>query len=69
MIKRQPAIIRNVRFAFATGIAFWSLGFNSGDVRADYPERLIRAIVPFATGGTNDITARLISPYLSKALG
>ena len=37
--------------------------------RAEYPERLIRAIVPFATGGTNDITARLISPYLSKALG
>ena len=36
---------------------------------AEYPERLIRAIVPFATGGTNDITARVISPYLSKALG
>ncbi len=37
--------------------------------RAEYPERLIRAIVPFATGGTNDITGRLISPYLSKAFG
>ena len=36
---------------------------------AEYPERLIRAIVPFATGGTNDITARLISPHLSEALG
>lgn len=37
--------------------------------RAQYPERLIRAIVPFSTGGTNDITARMISPHLSKALG
>ena len=38
-------------------------------VRAQYPERLIRAIVPFSTGGTNDIAARMISPHLSKALG
>lgn len=37
--------------------------------RAQYPERLIRAIVPFSTGGTNDITARMIAPHLSKALG
>jgi len=37
--------------------------------RAEYPERLLRAIVPFSTGGTNDITARMISPHLSKALG
>lgn len=37
--------------------------------RAEYPERLIRAIVPFSTGGTNDLTARLISPHLAKVLG
>jgi tripartite-type tricarboxylate transporter receptor subunit TctC len=37
--------------------------------RAQYPERLIRAIVPFSTGGTNDLTARMITPHLSKALG
>jgi tripartite-type tricarboxylate transporter receptor subunit TctC len=36
---------------------------------AEYPERLIRAIVPFAPGGSNDTMARLISPELSKALG
>ncbi|MFM9971737.1 MAG: Bug family tripartite tricarboxylate transporter substrate binding protein, partial [Burkholderiales bacterium] len=36
---------------------------------AQYPERMIRAIVPFSTGGTNDITARMIAPHLSKALG
>lgn len=37
--------------------------------QAQYPERLIRAVVPFATGGTNDITARMISPHLAKTLG
>jgi tripartite-type tricarboxylate transporter receptor subunit TctC len=36
---------------------------------ADYPEKPLRAIVPFTTGGPNDILARLISPMLSKALG
>src|SRR5690349_2055379 len=36
---------------------------------AEYPERLIRAIVPFAPGGSNDGMARLISPELAKALG
>ena len=41
----------------------------AGPARAEYPERLIRAIVPFSTGGTNDITARLISPHLGKTLG
>lgn len=36
---------------------------------AQYPDRTIRAIVPFTTGGTNDITARLIAPHLAKTLG
>ena len=37
--------------------------------RADRVERVVRAIVPFSTGGTNDITARLIAPHLGKLLG
>ena len=36
---------------------------------ADYPERPLRAIVPFSAGGPNDTMARIISPMLSKTLG
>ena len=36
---------------------------------AQYPERALRAIVPFTAGGPNDTLARVISPLLAKALG
>jgi tripartite-type tricarboxylate transporter receptor subunit TctC len=45
------------------------LAFSFGVACADYPERPLRAIVPFTAGGPNDILARAISPLLSKALG
>ena len=38
--------------------------------RADtYPNRPVRLIVPFAAGGLNDVVARLVGPYLERALG
>ncbi len=35
----------------------------------NYPNRPIRLIVPFAAGGLNDVVARLVGPYLERALG
>jgi tripartite-type tricarboxylate transporter receptor subunit TctC len=34
-----------------------------------YPTQTVRMIVPFAAGGLNDTTARLLQPALEKALG
>ena len=36
---------------------------------ADYPERNIVDVVPFAAGSSNDVIARRVSPPLAKALG
>lgn len=41
----------------------------SSPVQAEYPEKPIRAIVPFAPGGANDVMGRLMSPEISKLLG
>jgi tripartite-type tricarboxylate transporter receptor subunit TctC len=36
---------------------------------ADYPDRNITLIVPFAAGGTTDIVARLLGEHMAKTLG
>jgi tripartite-type tricarboxylate transporter receptor subunit TctC len=41
----------------------------SAPAYAEYPERVITAIVPFAPGGANDIVARVMSPYLAQKFG
>jgi tripartite-type tricarboxylate transporter receptor subunit TctC len=52
------------------GFAALSLLFTAGLVQAQpYPNHVVRIIVPFAAGGLNDTAARLIQPYLEKALG
>src|SRR5688572_28202726 len=36
---------------------------------ADYPNKSIRLIVPYAPGGATDITSRVIAPKLGDKLG
>ena len=46
--------------------ALIGVGFSAA---ADYPERSITMIVPFAAGGGTDVTARTVAPYLEEYLG
>jgi tripartite-type tricarboxylate transporter receptor subunit TctC len=41
----------------------------SAAAAAQYPERPIRMLIPFAPGGATDIIARMIEPRMSRALG
>src|SRR5262245_8142057 len=47
-----------------------ALPIGSGIARAQaYPTRPVRLVVGFAAGGTQDVIARLIGPWLSERLG
>ena len=49
-----------------------ALGFPAGLLTASadsYPSRNITAIIPFAAGNANDVTARIVFEQLSKQLG
>ncbi|MEA3534561.1 tripartite tricarboxylate transporter substrate-binding protein [Rhizobium sp. CC-YZS058] len=41
----------------------------AGTAHADYPERTITMVVPFAAGGPTDTVARLVAESMSKDLG
>jgi len=52
----------------ALGICAWLLPANVF-AQATYPKEPIRLVITHAAGGTTDMAARLIQPYLQKYLG
>ena len=64
VLLKQPGdvLVRNLLIAFAVMI-------SSSAALADYPEKSIRLVVPFATGGTSEIVARSVASSLSTSLG
>lgn len=61
---------RPFRFASFTSVAvvLCLLGAATADAQ-QYPNRPIRLIVGYPPGGPADVTARLVAPYLTEALG
>jgi len=60
----------NHRMTFARTLlvaAFALLGCSAAT--ADYPDRNITLVVPFAPGGTTDIVARLVGEHMGRTLG
>jgi tripartite-type tricarboxylate transporter receptor subunit TctC len=53
------------------GLAIWLIAFSIASplAAAQYPERPITVIVPFAAGGPTDVVARLLAEHMSRTLG
>ena len=59
-----------MRFAFRFLVLASLAGLvGLSPARAEYPERLVKIVVPFPAGGTTDILARLVADRLDKRLG
>ena len=57
------------RFARTLLMGAFAVLLYSAATAADYPDRNITLIVPFAAGGTSDIVARLVGEHMAKTLG
>jgi len=58
---------RRLFVSILSGLGLWSVGMLPA--RADYPERPITLIVPFAPGGSTDVIARTVAEALRPLLG
>src|SRR5947207_3698239 len=64
----MPMIDR--RSLLSAGLSAGALALLDGPAQAQsYPTRNVRIVVPFASGGTTDFTARLVAEKMSELAG
>jgi tripartite-type tricarboxylate transporter receptor subunit TctC len=56
----------SVLFALATS---WLAAFPADDAFAEYPDRIVRIVVPLTPGGGTDLIARTLAQEMAKDLG
>jgi tripartite-type tricarboxylate transporter receptor subunit TctC len=57
---------RVIRGLTGMALAVWSVVAQAQDAATTYPNRSIRAVVPYPAGGTSDILMRLIGQKLTE---
>jgi tripartite-type tricarboxylate transporter receptor subunit TctC len=55
------------KWMLALGATLLAISGSTLAARADYPDKPIHIVVPYTPGGTVDLLARALSPYLTKA--
>ena len=63
---KRVAVTARISTALVVFAAFVAPGAGAQE---KFPQRPMRLIIPFAPGASNDITARLIAPKMSEAMG
>ena len=58
-----------IRLTIASLLAAWSVSATGPSLAQSYPDRPIRAIVPFPAGGVADAVARIVGQRLGDRLG
>ena len=57
------------RSLLALGVIATALTLQAAPARADFPDRPIRLVVPFAAGGPSDVLARTVAQKLTQSMG
>lgn len=61
-------MVNRISQGLKIGIAALSLAMSAGAVAQDYPNKLVRIIVPFGPGGVADLTVRVVAQKMSESM-